>query len=66
MKYTLLDLILNKQTMLYGIRKPYKKFRPFKLTAPRKGIEKKRHPYYKGGAWGNREEQINQLATKML
>ena len=29
---------------------------PFKLSSPLKGFEKKRHPYHKGGAWGNREE----------
>ena len=39
---------------------------PFKLNSPKKGIEKKRHPYQNGGAWGNREEQINHLIHKML
>merc|ERR1719469_745452 len=34
---------------------------PFKLNSPAKGFEKKRHPYMKGGAWGNREENINKL-----
>lgn len=29
---------------------------PFKLNSPRKGFEKKRHPYHNHGAFGNREE----------
>jgi large subunit ribosomal protein L7e len=28
---------------------------PFKLSSPRKGFEKKRHPFQNGGAFGNRE-----------
>ena len=39
---------------------------PFKLNSPAKGFEKKRHPYMKGGAWGNREENINELVSRML
>merc|ERR1712084_161399 len=39
---------------------------PFKLNTPAKGYEKKRHPYMKGGAWGNREENINELIARML
>jgi len=39
---------------------------PFKLNTPAKGFEKKRHPYQKGGAWGNREENINELINRML
>jgi large subunit ribosomal protein L7e len=39
---------------------------PFKLNSPSKGFEKKRHPYMKGGAWGNREENINDLINRML
>merc|ERR1712127_557860 len=39
---------------------------PFKLTSPVKGFEKKRHPYMKGGAWGNREENINELIARMM
>lgn len=39
---------------------------PFKLNSPAKGFEKKRHPYMKGGAWGNREENINELIARML
>ena len=39
---------------------------PFKLNSPRKGIEKKRHPYLNKGAFGNREEKINNLVKKMI
>jgi 60S ribosomal protein uL30 len=39
---------------------------PFKLSSPKKGFAKKRHPYQNGGVWGNREEQLNELVTRML
>lgn len=39
---------------------------PFKLNSPKKGFEKKRHPYHNNGAWGNREEKINELIHRML
>jgi len=39
---------------------------PFKLNTPLQGWEKKRHPFHNGGAWGNREERINELVTRML
>ena len=39
---------------------------PFKLSSPKKGFEKKRHPYHNGGAWGNREDKINELVKRML
>jgi len=39
---------------------------PFKLNSPRKGFAEKRHPYHNGGAWGNREDQINELIHRML
>merc|ERR1711972_296244 len=40
---------------------------PFKLSAPRGGFQVKRHGYceMKGGDWGNREEQINELISRM-
>jgi len=40
---------------------------PFKLSAPRGGFVCKRHGYceMKGGDWGNREEGINELITRM-
>ena len=39
---------------------------PFKLTSPKLGFEKKRHPYLNKGAFGNREEKINNLVKRML
>jgi large subunit ribosomal protein L7e len=39
---------------------------PFKLSSPKKGFAAKRHPYQNGGAWGNREELINELIKRML
>jgi large subunit ribosomal protein L7e len=39
---------------------------PFKLSSPLKGFEKKRHPFQNGGAWGNREELINELVVRMM
>ena len=39
---------------------------PFKLNSPRKGFEKKRHPYLAGGAFGNRDVKINDLVKRML
>jgi len=41
---------------------------PFKLSAPRGGFKCKRHGYceMKGGDWGNREEEINELLQRML
>jgi len=40
---------------------------PFKLQGPRGGFKCKRHGYceQKGGDWGNREEEINQLIRRM-
>lgn len=39
---------------------------PFKLNSPKRGFEKKRHPYGNFGAHGNREEKINELVKRML
>ena len=39
---------------------------PFKLNSPKKGFAEKRHPYQNGGAWGNREELINELVLRMI
>ena len=40
---------------------------PFKLCSPRGGFVSKRHGYAepKGGDWGNREEEINELIRRM-
>jgi len=40
---------------------------PVKMNSPLGGFEKKRHSFGQGfGAYGNREELINQLINKML
>ena len=39
---------------------------PFKLSSPKGGMRKKRHSFANGGAWGNREEEINELVYRML
>ncbi|KAK9791128.1 hypothetical protein WJX73_003406 [Symbiochloris irregularis] len=38
---------------------------PFKLSAPKGGIEVKRKHYVEGGQYGNREEYINNLVRRM-
>jgi len=39
---------------------------PFKLNSPKQGFAKKRHPYHNGGAFGNREQLVNELVKRML
>lgn len=39
---------------------------PFKLSSPLRGFEKKRHDFHSGGAWGNREELVNELIARMM
>jgi len=39
---------------------------PFKLNNPRGGWNNKNHPFQRDGDWGNREDEINQLITRML
>jgi large subunit ribosomal protein L7e len=39
---------------------------PFKLRNPKGGFISKRHPYYAGGDWGNREERISDLVHRMI
>ena len=39
---------------------------PFKLRNPKGGFLSKRHPYYAGGDWGNREERISDLVHRMI
>lgn len=39
---------------------------PFKLTSPKGGMEEKRHPYLNGGAFGPREEFINEFIARMI
>ena len=38
---------------------------PIKLNTPVHGWEKKRHPFHNGGVWGNREELINEVISRM-
>jgi large subunit ribosomal protein L7e len=38
----------------------------FKLNSPKGGFNNKRHPFQQGGDWGNREEEINALVSRML
>jgi len=38
----------------------------FKLESPKGGFNEKRHPFQKGGDWGNRDEAINDLVARML
>jgi large subunit ribosomal protein L7e len=38
----------------------------FKLSSPSGGFNNKRHPFQKGGDWGNRDEAINDLVARML
>jgi large subunit ribosomal protein L7e len=39
---------------------------PFKLRAPRGGFRAKRHPFQRGGDWGNRQELINPVIKNAL
>jgi large subunit ribosomal protein L7e len=39
---------------------------PFKLDSPSKGFNNKRHPFHRGGDWGNREDLINELVRRMI
>ena len=39
---------------------------PFKLDTPNGGWEGKKNPYQQGGAFGNRENYINDLVARML
>jgi large subunit ribosomal protein L7e len=38
----------------------------YKLCSPSGGFNNKRHPFQKGGDWGNRDEEINELVSRML
>lgn len=60
------DLIHELWTVGANFRQANNFLWPFKLTNPRKGWERKREPFMKGGAWGNREEKINELINRML
>jgi len=55
---------------LYTVGKHFKEANnflwSFKLSSPKGGFNNKRHPFQKGGDWGNREEEINTLVKRML
>lgn len=60
------DLIHEIQTVGPHFKEANNFLWPFKLSSPLKGFEKKRHPYQNGGAFGNREERINELILRMM
>jgi len=40
--------------------------RPFKLRSPKGGFRKKRISFHNNGEWGNQEELINDLISRMI
>ena len=60
------DLIHEIQTVGAHFKEANNFLWPFKLNSPKKGFAEKRHPYQNGGAWGNREELINELVNRMI
>ncbi len=60
------DLLHELVTCGPNFKKANKFLWPFKLSAPRGGMRLKRHPYCNGGAYGNREHDINTLVSRML
>jgi len=61
------DLIHEIYTVGPNFKKANNFLMPFKLSAPRGGFVCKNHGYCepKGGDWGNREEEINELLKRM-
>jgi large subunit ribosomal protein L7e len=61
------DLIHEIYTVGPGFKQANNFLWPFKLCSPRGGFVAKRHGYAepKGGDWGNREEEINELIRRM-
>lgn len=60
------DLINEIDTVGANFKQANNFLWPFKLTPPRGGFNSKRHPYQRGGDWGNREDLINELVNRML
>jgi large subunit ribosomal protein L7e len=60
------DLIHEIWTVGPNFKKANNFLWPFKLSSPLRGFAKKRHPYQQGGVWGNREEKINELVSRMM
>jgi large subunit ribosomal protein L7e len=61
------DIIHEIQTVGPNFKQVANFLWPFKLSAPRGGFKCKRHGYgeIRGGDWGNREEEINELIARM-
>jgi len=65
--YGMEDLVHEIYTVGPRFKEANKFLWPFKLSAPRGGFKCKRHGYCEmnGGDWGNREEKINELVSRM-
>jgi len=65
--YGMEDLVHEIYTVGPHFKEANKFLWPFKLSAPRGGFKCKRHGYCEmnGGDWGNREEKINELVSRM-
>jgi len=65
--YGMEDLIHEIYTVGDNFSKASNFLWPFKLSNPRGGLVNKRHGYceIRGGDWGNREDQINELIGRM-
>merc|ERR1712085_103021 len=61
------DLIHEIYTVGQNFKQANNFLWPFKLSAPKGGFKCKRHGYceQKAGDWGNREEMINELVSRM-
>jgi len=60
------DLITELYTVGTAFKQANNFMWSFKLSSPKGGFSNKRHPFMKGGDWGNREEAINELVQNML
>merc|ERR1712216_428473 len=65
--YGMEDLVHEIYTVGPNFSKSSNFLWPFKLSNPRGGMINKRHGYceIRGGDWGNREDQINELISRM-
>jgi large subunit ribosomal protein L7e len=64
--HTVEDLVNEIHTVGAHFKEANNFLWPFKLRGPRGGFAAKRHPFQRRGDWGNREEYINHLVSKML
>lgn len=60
------DLIHEIWTVGPNFKKANNFLWPFKLSSPLGGFEKKRDPFMIDGAWGPRDEKINELINRMM